>query len=134
MPTLTERATDLLAYLDQHATTRAEPVADAPTVADLLAQSRNAHQIYRRSLRHMAGGAIVEGNAAAAADAVAQSARLRAQAELADPTHSDPAWADDFAAKFPHHALIEFYQTEVPRLVPPVAKPVLGFSVIADAG
>lgn len=120
-PTLTEKAAALIAYLDAHAKP-VEPNGE-PTVAELLQQSRNAHLMYRRALRRYEGGRIVDGNPVAAAEALALSARLRAQAELADPTHADQAWPDDLAAKHPHEALVEFYGDEAKRLIPPKREP-----------
>jgi hypothetical protein len=128
MPTTTERAVAILTHLDAAAPVAAKD--DAPTVADLLAQSRAAHLVYRRSLRHRANGAIVEGNPVAASEALAQSARLRAQAEIADPEHVDAAWADDLAKGYPHIALVEFYGDEIKTSVPVKAG---GFSVMVDA-
>lgn len=119
MSTLTEKAVELLAYLDR--TERVQQRSnERPTIAELLSQSRSQHLIYRRSLRHRANGITVDGNPVAAAEALAASARLRAQAEVRDPQHADSAWADDLAAKFPHTAMVEFYGDEVRRLMPQV--------------
>ena len=117
--TLTDQAVALIAYLDKN--TRVIKQDDSPTIQDLLSQSRNAHLVYRRALPHRANGVTVTGDAATAADALSQSARLRAQAEINDPLHQSAAWQDDLSAKFPHEALLSFYDDEVHRLVPPVA-------------
>ena len=125
MQTLTEKAVELIAYLDKNE--KADKKASDPlTVGELLAQSRAAHLVYRRSLRHRANGVTADGDPVAAAESLAVSARLRAQAEIQDPIHTNSAWADDLAAKFPHTALLEFYAGETVRLLPPIddAKPV----------
>lgn len=119
MPTLTEQAVALIAYLDKN--TAPQPKANAPpSIAALLTQSRAAHLTYRRSLRHRADGVTLDGNPAQAAESVASAARLRSQAEIQDPTHADSSWADDLAAKFPHAALMDFYKSEVEYYVPSV--------------
>ncbi len=125
MSTLTEKAAEILAYLDKN-TKPNRGDGDTPTVSELLARSRASHEIYRRSLRHRVNGITVDGNVQAAAEAVATSARLRMQAELRDPRHEDAAWVDDMAAKFPHTAMVQFYEDEVKYYVPVIAeaKPV----------
>lgn len=120
MPTLTEQATALIAYLDQN--TPAQPAKTGKvTVADLLQQSRQAHLAYRGAMPRFVNGVRVEGDPAAATAALATAARLRAQAELADQTHIDPAWIDDAAWSFSHPALLLFYAVKVKALLPPTA-------------
>lgn len=121
MQTLTDKAVALIAYLDKNAKPEQKP-NDAPTVAQLLAQSRNAHAVYRRALRHRENGVTIDGDPAVAAEAVVATARLRAHAEILDPKHTDPAWADELkTTKFPHTAMMEFYADEVKYYVPLVA-------------
>ena len=71
------------------------------TVAELLTQSRSAHQTYRAHSPHLAavGGvlALVPGDPAIAREALDTAATLRKQAFDADPTLADPAWAPDAA-------------------------------------
>lgn len=122
MSKLTEKAVEIIAYLDKNQKDQ-HGDSQQPTVAELLAQSRAHHQLYRRSLRHHANGVTVDGDPIAAASEVAITARLRAQAEILDPAHVDPAWAEDLAAKFPHEALVLFYDDEIKYYVPPLYVP-----------
>lgn len=122
MSKLTEKAVEIIAYLDKNQ--RAEHGdTQQPTVAALLSQSRAHHELYRRSLRHRVNGVTLDGDPVAAASEVATTARLRAQAEILDPAHVDPAWAEDLAAKFPHEALVLFYDDEIKYYVPPIYVP-----------
>lgn len=95
------------------------PAPAQPTVADLLAQSQRAHLLYHQESPRMAAqsGALPvmqPGNPAAAREWIKQAAASRAQAELIDPTHSDPAWADE-PAQFPHQELLVFYLQQLSR-------------------
>ncbi len=114
--TLPDLATAILATLGE----RAEPTQlrvdspDAsPSVAALLQQSRAQHTLYRRSIRHIVNGVTLPGNPDAANTAFREAARRRAEAELADPSHADASWPDDLAQKFPHAALLEWYQEQI---------------------
>lgn len=111
--TLSDRATAILATLGDREKSQSETRVDGPTVATFLQLSRDQHTIYRRNLKHSVAGAIVQGNPAAAAQALREAARMRAEAELADPEHDDPAWAVDLSQKFPHPALLEWYQEQI---------------------
>lgn len=122
MATLTEKAAALIAYLDRNATVSPKDTGQ-PTIAELLQQSRTAHGLYRRSLRHRANGVTIDGDPAAAAAALTAAARLRAEAEIADPQHADQAWADESRINFPHPALIDFYGDQIAAVVPPVIQP-----------
>lgn len=115
--TLTEKAVALIAYLDRNAKPDITP-QDRISIAELLTQSRAQHLIYRRALKHRVNGVMIDGDPTAAAEALAHSARLRAEAEISDPKHADSSWADDLTAKFPHEALIGFYETEIPTVLP----------------
>lgn len=71
----------------------------APSVADLLAQSRAAHQRFQKAAGHNNGrGVTIAPDDDAAALAVRQALDARQAAEDTDPGHTDPAWADDQAA------------------------------------
>lgn len=90
-----------------------------PTVTDLLAQSRQAHQEYRDNVPRMhsaAPGAVkaaqVDGDAITAGDALWLACRLRVEAHALDPTLSDPAWQDE-AVSHDHDALLEFYAKQL---------------------
>lgn len=104
---------------------KADPPADEatapiqPTVAQLLATSRSAHLQYHQFLPRMAAvaGASPQaqaGDAAAALAALKSAAASRAQAELVDPQHRDPAWADDSQTS-PHQELLVFYLQQLSR-------------------
>lgn len=81
------------------------------SVADLLQQSRDAHQRYRAALPNRQG---YVGNAIIARGALqdAQTARLAAVA--ADPTHSDAAWKDE-PITHDHDELLDFYAQQLAR-------------------
>ncbi len=85
------------------------------TVRELLQQSRAAHTRYRRAAGHVeAGGTIqTQPNNEAARLAVVEAYALREQAEILDPAHDDPAWAEDTAANngVPSAKLTKFYKT-----------------------
>lgn len=113
MTELSDRATAILATLGQREKKHELPQLDAPNVGALLQQSRDQHLIYRRSIRHAVAGVVVQGNPVAADAAFRESARLRSEAELADPNHEDAAWVNDAGQKFPHAALLEWYQEQL---------------------
>jgi hypothetical protein len=101
-----------------------EPVAEvdppAPvTVADLLQTSRQAHSLYHQNLPRMAavpgvGAQLQPGDAIESARWLKAAAAARAQAELLDPTHSDPSWAND-AATHPNQELLVFYLQQLSK-------------------
>ena len=95
-----------------------EPAPPQQTVSDLLAQSRRAHLLYHQeSPRMAANGPSVQmqaGNPAAAREWLKQAAAARAQAEVIDPTHSDPSWADE-ANAFPHQELLVYYLQQLSK-------------------
>lgn len=72
-----------------------------PTVADLLALSRAAHQRYR---------AFLPTDMTLARDALRDAKRLRMQAEQADPHHLDAVWRQEPD----HYQLVTFYNQQVP--------------------
>lgn len=89
------------------------------SIAELLDQSRAAHQRYREASAAMvpdgAGGVVRRtGSPSLARTALHDAAVLRQRAEAADPTHADPAWADE-PPTFDHRALTAFYAQEVAR-------------------
>ncbi len=87
-----------------------------PTVADLLAQSRAAHDAYRMNLpRRDPQGQIVPGDSVAAEKALERAFLLRSQAEALDVPGVAPAWADQ-ERTHPHYALLKFYAYIEPKL------------------
>lgn len=85
-------------------------------IADLLQQSKAAHQRYRDNCaRHVSngrGGTMpVEGNPTAARVALEEAAALRQQAHEADPTHSNTAWLQEPL----HSELTAFYAQELAK-------------------
>ncbi len=74
------------------------------TIAELLSASRAAHGTYRELVDKLRR---VEARAH-----LLEAARLREEADAADPEHTDPAWnePDRFAGK--HDALTEFYAAQ----------------------
>lgn len=77
---------------DQRALT---PVPSA-SVADLLTQSRSAHQRFQQAAGHNDGrGKIRHPDESSAALAIRDALTARRAAEDADPTHADRAWIDD---------------------------------------
>lgn len=89
-----------------------------PSVRDQLAAAQRAHRLYEQhSPRMVANGVVVEraaGDPDEALRYLKEAARARAQAEVIDPTHSDPAWAAE-AAQFPHQELLVFYLQQLSR-------------------
>ena len=84
------------------------PVA-TPSVSELLSQSRAQHLAYRAAQpRRNTQGQISDGDAIASDAAISEAGKLRAQAELADPQHADPAWLDE-PATHDHDELLTFY-------------------------
>jgi hypothetical protein len=85
------------------------------TVRELLQQARAAHTRYRQAAGHVeASGAVqTQPNDDAARLAVVEAYSLRDQAEKLDPTHDDPAWAEDAAANngVPSAKLQKFYRS-----------------------
>ena len=54
------------------------------------------------------------GEASAALQALKDAAAARAQAQLIDPNHESPAWADE-GAEFPHDELLLFYLQQLSK-------------------
>ena len=76
-----------------------KPVDAAPTIADLLARSRAAHQRFQQASGHNDGkGKIRHPDDDAAAVAIQQAREARRAAQTHDPDHLDPSWALDQAA------------------------------------
>lgn len=96
------------------------PTVDAapPSVRDLLKLSQAAHLRYQAAVPRMAAaGALVQANPGDAEESQTQlkaAANARAQAELQDPTHSDPSWAAE-AATYPHQELLVFYLLQLSK-------------------
>lgn len=89
------------------------------TIAELLQQSRDAHQRYRVNVprRVSDGGAstvAVPGNALEAGAALLEACRLRAEAGALDPQRTDPAWADE-PLTHDHDDLLTFYAEQLAR-------------------
>ena len=82
------------------------------SVAALLQQSRDVHQAYREALPRRIEGVVIPGDAEAAGIALATACRLRAEAHVLDPAKGDPAWGDEVVSH-DHHALIDFYVTQL---------------------
>jgi len=118
------RAADLAAAILATVTPTAAPAAastsllltdaaPAPTVAEWLEQARSAHAWYRR--------ALADGDASAADFSLQRAAVARAQAERADPEHTDRAWDHSgvvmMAAEVTHgdlhDDLLEFYAQQL---------------------
>ncbi len=88
-------------------------IPDAPTVAQLLASSRAAHQRFQRAAGHNDGrGHITTPDDAAAATAIHDALTARESAEAADIDHADPAWTEDKAANngVDSATLLHFYR------------------------
>jgi len=81
-----------------------------PTVAELLALSRAAHQRYRSFQPVSQHGRVVGGDRTLARHALAEARRYRLAADAADPQQTDPAWAAQPAAFADHKELVHFYQ------------------------
>lgn len=89
----------------------AKPVIVAPSVAELLAISRAAHQRFQKASGHNDGRRVTSPDYSAAALAVQQALDARAAAEQADHDRLDPAWADDLdAMRVPSETLTSFYR------------------------
>jgi hypothetical protein len=80
------------------------------TVSDLLQQSREAHQRYRDALPNR--GSV--GDPGIARASLMQALDYREQADVADPTHTEPAWAAE-ASTHDHVALLLFYRQQLSR-------------------
>lgn len=92
------------------------PLVD-PVIVDIaacLADSRAAHARF-----HAASGSINQDGTvkttpdnSAAVIAIREALNARLEADLADPLHTDPAWADDLLANrgVTHTALVDFYR------------------------
>ncbi len=83
------------------------------TVADLLTQSRAAHEQFKFNSHRMiptgVGGVIeTPGNPTEARKFLAEAQRLRLEAHDLDPTHADPAWGPD-QQTHPHDDVLDFY-------------------------
>lgn len=96
------------------------------TVAELLEQSRAAHDEYRANLPRMAGGGgtvqAVAGDVVKAAAALNRAASLRKQAYDLDPAQADDAWQIDQAVTGGPHVLLTFYAEHLAREDDPVAQ------------
>lgn len=83
------------------------------TVAELLTQSRAAHSRFRGSAGRINDkGRISEApRLPKCAEAIQEALRVRVEAEVLDPQHSDPAWREDFDLMKgqPSQTLMAFY-------------------------
>lgn len=81
------------------------------TVSVLLAKSRAAHQRFQIAAGHNDGRTIKQPNDEAAAQAVLEALSARTAAEVMDPRHTDPAWAEDQTANkgVASAALVNFF-------------------------
>lgn len=90
------------------------PEAPAPTVAQLLTQSRAAHLKFRQSDGHInrEGKVAQPPNYDAAELAIREALNARLAAQAADPHHADPAWAEDQAANkgISSQAMLDFFR------------------------
>ncbi len=89
------------------------------TVADLLEQSHRAHMLYQQHLPRMAAvsGSLPQPQAGDLSEAqkwLKEAASARAQAQLIDPKHESPAWANE-AAQYPHDELSLFYLQQLSK-------------------
>lgn len=88
------------------------------SVAELLDQSRAAHQRYRDNLpRRVPAGSqtvAVPGDAVVAGAALIDACRLRVEAHALDPHQTDPAWKDE-PVTHDHDALLTFYGEQLSR-------------------
>lgn len=96
-----------------------------PTVAELLEQSRAAHQDYRANVPRMAsgGGSVgaIDGDVVRAAAAISLAAQLRKQAFDLDPEMREDAWTVDAQLTGGQHALMTWYAEHLAREDDPVA-------------
>ncbi len=80
------------------------------TVAELLEQSRAAHNRYREALPQRIDGRIVGGDRPAQIAALTEARDTRAEAATLDPSFSDPAWSEAN-----HADLMAFYADQLSR-------------------
>ena len=92
-----------------------EHVPPVPTVAELLAQSRQAHLQYRAAAGTVdrTGKILKPYDGAKATPAVEEALAKRLHAHDLDPEHADPAWGNDGAIE--HAVLVRFYQSWLQR-------------------
>lgn len=94
------------------------PDVNAPFVANLLQQSRLAHQRYRdnrpKAMPSGVGVVTMPGDPDKARAALLEAQRLRVEAHTADPKHEAPAW---FVSErtHPHAELTAFYVSELAK-------------------
>lgn len=85
------------------------------SVADLLAQSRAAHQRYRDNVTRMGPDRQkIAGDDVAAGTALLAACRLRVEARALDPQRGDPAWASE-PDTHDDDALLTFYGEQLSR-------------------
>lgn len=84
-----------------------------PTVAELLAASRAAHQRYRDQVPRMGPNRQrLPGDVRAAGAALLEACRLRVEARAIDPERRDPAWRDE-PATHDDDRLLTFYAEQL---------------------
>ena len=77
------------------------------TVADLLAESQNAHEAAKHARRQ---GRVDDNRAA-----LQTAQRTRQWAHEKDPMHTDQAWDQERAQRYHHADLLTFYATELAK-------------------
>ena len=90
-----------------------------PSVKDLLELSQSAHMRYQqfqpRMVPNGSGGVVANvGDRDSGIAALKAAAATRAQAELVDPTHRDPAW-QQAEATHPAKELLLFYLQQLSK-------------------
>lgn len=110
VPTITRDApADATAILDVLGT----PAGSPPPIAALLQASRGFHEQYLRWSHHWTP---IPGQPNPGADPQQarlqfnQAAQLRAYAQQLDPTHTDPAWAQEVGSSYESDNLLFFYR------------------------
>lgn len=92
----------------------APTIAQPPTIAQLLTESRAAHKRFQAHTGAIGrdGKVRLHPNDDAAAIEVRAALAARVSAEQADPEHTDPAWTEDLAQNrgVSSRALVDFFQ------------------------
>ena len=103
------------------------------TLSDQLRIAREWHTRYRELLpRRVADGQstiAVQGDAVAAAEALVEACRLRAEAHLSDRKRIDPAW-DDETVHVDHAAVLDFYVDQLTQARAPVRAVLVGVDAV----
>lgn len=89
------------------------PASVSPTVPALLSASRTAHEQYLRLSQHWTpstGQINPNADVAQAQTQIIEAARLRAYAQILDPSHRDPAWAQEAGTSYESDRLLPYYR------------------------